>query len=432
MKTSQNRRILLIDDTPSIHEDFRKILSAKPAAPELDAVKAALFGQAAQLSRVSFEMDSAYQGLEGVALVEAALQSGRPYATAFVDMRMPPGWDGVETIERLWCLDPQIQVAICTAYSDHPWEEVLARLDVQDRLLIIKKPFDWIEVSQLARTLTAKWALARQAESQVSTLELAVHQLKAAKAALRQSNRELEEFVYSLSHDLRAPVSVMSAFSGLLAQELDGHASEKALHYLSRIQANGALGMQLIEGLLFLDRVSRAQLCIEQVDLSGLSRRLWDEIRRGDPQREASIVVQEGLWVRSDRHLTQVAMRQLLGNAWKFTSLRAHHARIEVGMQAGEDGERVFFVRDNGSGFNMAEADKLFRLFQQLPTPNQSSGTGVGLVTASRAIQRHGGRIWADAKVDEGATFYFTLPSMPRQRLPHENRIERQMTGTTP
>jgi two-component system NtrC family sensor kinase len=431
VNTPQNRRILLIDDTPSIHEDFRKILSAKPAAPELSAVKAALFGQAAQISAGSFEMDSAYQGQEGMVLVEAALQSGRPYAMAFVDMRMPPGWDGVETIERLWRIDPQLQVVICTAYSDHPWEEVLARLDVQDRLLIIKKPFDLIEVSQLARTLTAKWALARQAESQVSALELAVFQLKAAEAALRQSNRELEEFVYSLSHDLRAPVSVMSAFSSLLAQELEGHASEKALHYLSRIQANGALGVQLIEGLLFLDRVSRAQLCVEQVDLSGLSRRLWDEIRRGDPQREASIAVQEGLWVRGDRHLTQVAMRQLLDNAWKFTSLRAH-ARIEVGMQAGEDGERVFFVRDNGSGFSMADADKLFRLFQQLPTPNQTSGTGVGLVTASRAIERHGGRIWADAKVDEGATFYFTLPSMPRQRLPHENRIERQVTGTTP
>jgi light-regulated signal transduction histidine kinase (bacteriophytochrome) len=350
---------------------------------------------------------------------------------AFVDMRMPPGWDGVETIERLWRIDPNVQVVICTAYSDHPWEEVLARLDVQDRLLIVKKPFDVIEVSQLARTLTAKWALARQAESQVSTLERAVLQLKAAEAALRQSNRELEEFVHSLSHDLRAPVSVMSSFSGLLARELDGHASEKALHYLSRIQANGALGVELIEGLLFLDQVSRGPLYIEQVDLSGLSLRLLDEIRRGDPLREASIVVQEGLLVRSDRHLTQVAMRQLLGNAWKFTSMRAH-ARIEVGMQAGQDGQHVFFVRDNGSGFTMADAGKLFRLFQRLPTPDQSSGTGVGLVTASRAIERHDGQIWADAKVDEGATFYFTLPSMPRQCLPHENRIERQEAGTTP
>jgi signal transduction histidine kinase len=426
-----NQRILVIDDMPSIHEDFRKILSAAPAATELDAVEAALFDQTTRRPGDSFELDSAYQGRDGVAMVETAVRSGLPYAMAFVDMRMPPGWDGVETIERLWRIDPNVQVVICTAYSDHPWEEVLARLDVQDRLLIVKKPFDVIEVSQLARTLTAKWALARQAESQVSTLERAVLQLKAAEAALRQSNRELEEFVHSLSHDLRAPVSVMSSFSGLLAQELDGHASEKALHYLSRIQANGALGVELIEGLLFLDQVSRGPLYIEQVDLSGLSLRLLDEIRRGDPLREASIVVQEGLLVRSDRHLTQVAMRQLLGNAWKFTSMRAH-ARIEVGMQAGQDGQHVFFVRDNGSGFTMADAGKLLRLFQRLPTPDQSSGTGVGLVTASRAIERHDGQIWADAKVDEGATFYFTLPSMPRQCLPHENRIERQEAGTTP
>jgi light-regulated signal transduction histidine kinase (bacteriophytochrome) len=119
----------------------------------------------------------------------------------------------------------------------------------------------------------------------------------------------------------------------------------------------------------------------------------------------------------------------MMGNAWKFTS-RCAHARIEVGLQAGEDGERVFFVRDNGSGPTMADAGKLFRLFQRLPTLNQSSGTGVGLVTASRAIERHGGRIWADAKAYEGATFHFTLPSMPRERLPRENRVERQLAGT--
>ncbi len=156
MNTPSNRRILLIDDMPSIHEDFRKILCSAPEATELDAVEAALFDQTAKRPGDSFELDSAYQGRDGVAMVESALRSGLPYAMAFVDMRMPPGWDGVETIERLWRIDPDVQVVICTAYSDHPWEEVLARLDVQDRLLIIKKPFDLIEVSQLARTLTAK------------------------------------------------------------------------------------------------------------------------------------------------------------------------------------------------------------------------------------------------------------------------------------
>jgi PAS domain S-box-containing protein len=165
MKISLNRRILLIDDMPSIHEDFRKIL-APPSADgsELSAVEAELFGDAPKDTAAAFELDSAYQGREGLAKVQAALAAGRPYAMAFVDMRMPPGWDGVETIEHLWQTDPQLQVVICTAYSDHSWESVLARLDMRDRLLILKKPFDAIEVSQLASALTAKWQRTGQLE----------------------------------------------------------------------------------------------------------------------------------------------------------------------------------------------------------------------------------------------------------------------------
>jgi two-component system NtrC family sensor kinase len=161
MTAGPNRRILLVDDTASIHGDFRKILTRKPPTPQLDAAEAALFGHALQASGHDFELDSAYDGRAGAALVESALQAGRPYAVAFVDMRMP-GWDGVQTIEQIWRVDPQVQVVICTAYTDHPWDEVMARLDVRDRLLVVKKPFDVIEVSQLARTLSAKWDATRQ------------------------------------------------------------------------------------------------------------------------------------------------------------------------------------------------------------------------------------------------------------------------------
>src|SRR6185369_6863778 len=138
------------------------------------AARAALFGDdapPAPAGSAPFELDSAYQGQEGLAKVEAALQAGRPYAMAFVDMRMPPGWDGVETIEQLWRADPRLQVVICTAYSDSSWEEVLRRLDAGDRLLILKKPFDNIEVRQLANALTAKWQMTQQLALQIDNLE---------------------------------------------------------------------------------------------------------------------------------------------------------------------------------------------------------------------------------------------------------------------
>lgn len=171
-----NRRILVIDDNPSIHQDFRKILGAgQDDEVMLAAAEAALFGDA-PLAGQSFELDSAYQGLEGLARVSSALAQGRPYAMAFIDMRMPPGWDGLETVERLWQADPQLQVALCTAYSDYSWEEMAERLDLADRLLILKKPFDAIEIRQLASALTVKWQMTQDAALKMSALEQAVEE----------------------------------------------------------------------------------------------------------------------------------------------------------------------------------------------------------------------------------------------------------------
>lgn len=200
MNTETNLRILLVDDLPSIHDDFRKILSPAAAGDDdLAMMEAALFGAAAPRRQASFQLDSAFQGEQALAMVEAALQAGRPYALAFVDMRMPPGWDGVETIERLWQVDPRLQVVICTAFSDHSWSDVRTRLDTSDRLLILKKPFDAVEVQQLAAALTSKWSLARQSEAYVERLETAVEQrtreLSAANDGLRTEivlRREVE------------------------------------------------------------------------------------------------------------------------------------------------------------------------------------------------------------------------------------------------
>jgi two-component system NtrC family sensor kinase len=390
----KNRRILLIDDTRSIHDDFRKIL-ARGAGADLDAVETALFGQPVRAAGHGFDLDSAYQGQEGVAMAEAALRSGHPYAMAFVDMRMPPGWDGVETIERLWEVDPQVQVVICTAYSDHPWESVMARLDVRDRLLVVKKPFDLIEVSQLARTLTAKWNLARQTASQIE--------------ALKRAHKQQETFAHSLSHDLRAPLTAMRSFSQLLAKDLDGSATGQALHYLSRIQANAGLAEQLIDDLLFLEGITRAPLTMEPVELGSIARELLDEMRAADPQRPLVADIHEGLWVNADRNQVRIALRHLLANARKFTPPQ-QPVIIEVGSHEDAQGQIMFFVRDQGRGFDMAYADQLFHTPQRLQRDSDLPGTGLGLVVVGRIIGRHGGRVWADSAPGAGSTFYFTLP----------------------
>ncbi len=209
MTRAPNRRILLIDDLPSIHADFRKILAPPGDAGVLDAMEAGLFGMEVAAPAADFELDSAYQGDEAVAMVEQALRCGRPYALAFVDMRMPPGPDGLETIELLWQRDTSLQIVICSAYTDYSWREVLSRLNCGDRLLILKKPFDNIEVYQLASALSAKWEATRRLVLHLEQMEATVQERTRdlrnevqvrllAETALRLRNRAMESTVNAI------------------------------------------------------------------------------------------------------------------------------------------------------------------------------------------------------------------------------------------
>jgi CheY-like chemotaxis protein len=172
MNNENNRRILVIDDQAAIHEDFRKILSIDSKQKHIARMEDELFGQdTSQGQDHSFEIDSAHQGQEGLARAQQAQREGRPYAMAFVDVRMPPGWDGVETTMHLWKVCPELQVVICTAYADYSWQDMMQKLGAADRWVILKKPFDNIEVLQLARALTEKWNLNRQARLKLSELE---------------------------------------------------------------------------------------------------------------------------------------------------------------------------------------------------------------------------------------------------------------------
>jgi two-component system NtrC family sensor kinase len=225
---------------------------------------------------------------------------------------------------------------------------------------------------------------------------------------LKSKNIELEAFSYSVSHDLRAPLRSIDGFSKLLLVDYADKLDAKGQDYLHLVRQSARRMGELIDDLLLLSRVGRADLSRDQIDLSDIARGVSEELKKKDPDRHAKWCFEDQLLVEADRGLMRVVFDNLLGNAWKFTA-KVSAPRIEVGTGQ-QKGVAVFFVRDNGAGFNMEYAEKLFRPFQRLHTESEFEGTGIGLATVHRIVDRHGGRIWADSAVDHGATFYFTIP----------------------
>lgn len=243
----------------------------------------------------------------------------------------------------------------------------------------------------------------KEAERKVQQLN---ESLRARSMELETINQELEAFSYSVSHDLRAPLRAIDGFSRTLLNEYADRLDDKGRDRLSRVRAGAQRMANLIDDLLKLSRVTRTELKWKSVDLSLLASEVIEDLRQGEPNRAVQFSVQPGITVQGDVHLLRVVMDNLLGNAWKFTSQRSE-ARIEVGCKL--DDKLTYYVRDNGAGFDMAYANKLFGAFQRLHDASEFSGTGIGLATVQRVIHKHGGRIWAESAVDQGAIFYFTL-----------------------
>jgi two-component system NtrC family sensor kinase len=241
----------------------------------------------------------------------------------------------------------------------------------------------------------------------------AARELADAKSALveelKYKNKELETFSYSVSHDLRAPLRSIDGFSQALIEDYGDRLDETAKNYLHRIRAAAQRMAALIDDMLLLSRISRAQVNRERVDISSLAHTVAEELKDENPERVVAVKIQSDLTTHADRGLMRVLLDNLLGNAWKFTA-RTSNARIELRAQA-QGADTVFFVRDNGAGFDMAHANVLFQPFQRLHDAADFPGTGIGLATVQRVVDHHGGRIWAEGKVGCGATVFFTIPS---------------------
>jgi two-component system NtrC family sensor kinase len=263
--------------------------------------------------------------------------------------------------------------------------------------------------ARVARELAhTRAALVEQLERSNRDLASANRDLADTNRKLAIANRELEAFSYSVSHDLRGPLRSIDAFTHALEEDAGDRLDDVCRGHLRRVLSATVQMSDLIDALLALSRISRAQLVRSDVDLSAAAGAVIDELRRHEPERRVDVVIEPGLRSCTDGKLVRVLLDNLLGNAWKFTS-RIAEAQIEIGA-ANLDGERVYFVRDNGAGFDPAMADQLFTPFHRLHSDDEFKGTGIGLATVHRIIERHGGRIWAAGAVGTGATFYFTLP----------------------
>jgi len=261
----------------------------------------------------------------------------------------------------------------------------------------------------------------KKAEDEIRRLNEELEQRVADRTRqLELVNKELEAFAYSASHDLRSPLNNILGFSQILLDEYNTQVDERGKRYLRNIRTSCLQMNQLINDLLSLSTATRTPLNREQVDFSGLAQSVADQLKEMEPERDVEFVIAPGLFVNGDFRLLRLALENLLGNAWKFTG-GVEHAKIEFGVlqqplkhePEGKD-LRVYYVRDNGAGFNMEYAERLFRAFQRLHGSSEFAGTGIGLATVRRIIRRHGGTVWAEGAVGKGATFYFTLPEPDR------------------
>jgi two-component system sensor histidine kinase/response regulator len=335
------------------------------------------------------------------------------FAVILLDVKMPE-MDGFETAELIRQRDKSRHTPILFLTAGDNTQTQAVRGYAVGAVDYLVKPvvpeFVRSKVAVFVELAKKNELLRRQAkllaESEQAALELAETRAELVRD-LEHKNRELESFSYAVSHDLRAPLRRIDSFSRAVLESQGDRLDEAGQRFLSRVREASQHMSQLIDDVLHLSRVTRADLRDQEVDLSSIAGLILTRLQESEPERKMDAKVRPGVLVTGDSQLLKIAMENLLENAWKFTA-KEPESRIEFGMmQAG--GEATYFVRDNGAGFDMTYTDRLFGPFQRLHPQGEFPGNGIGLATVQRIIHRHGGRVWAEGLVGQGATFYFTM-----------------------